>query len=126
MSDITTSVTWSATPATIATIDNTSNIGLATGVAAGAATIKATLEGITSNSATLTVGAPVATSVVVSPATANIAVGNATSFMVQEMWSDGTMHNPSGTVTWNSDTPTTAWVLKDLLKHRLIRRCGKD
>jgi trimeric autotransporter adhesin len=110
-SDVTTLVTWSATPATVATIDNTTNIGLATGVAAGAATITASLNGITSNSATLTVGAAVATSLVVTPATANIAVGNATTFTVQEKWSDGTMHNPAGTVTWTSDTPADAWVV---------------
>jgi len=43
--DITTAVTWSSSNNTVATIDNTTNIGLATGVSAGAVTIDATDSG---------------------------------------------------------------------------------
>jgi len=110
-SDITTTVTWAATPATVATIDNTTNIGLATGVASGSATITASLDGVTSNSATLNVGAAIPASLVITPGTASIAIGTSTAVTVQEKWTDGTLHDPTGTVTWSSSTPADAWVV---------------
>jgi 6-phosphogluconolactonase (cycloisomerase 2 family) len=109
--DITTLVTWSATPATVGTIDNTTNIGLAAGVATGTATITAALDGVTSNSATLIVGAT--KSLVVTPPTTTIAVGNSAAFTVQEKWSDGTLHPPSGAVTWTSSAPAQANVISN-------------
>ena len=106
-SDITAQVTWNSGTPTVATIDDT---GTATGVAPGVTAITAKLDGITSNSATLTVPA-VLVSLVITPATATIAVGNAISFSVQEKWSDGTMRNPApGAVAWTSATTTTATI----------------
>ena len=107
--DITSQITtWlSGTPA-VATIDNT---GLATAVAAGTTMISATLNGVTGNTNLIVSGTPVALSLVVSPATPTVAVGNALTFTVKEKWSDGTLHNPSGAVTWMSDTPATATIL---------------
>jgi len=101
----------SGTPA-VATIDNT---GLATGVAAGSTAITATLYGVTSTpAATLTVsGTPVPVSLVVSPATPTIAVGNALTFTVQEKLSDGSLRNPpaGAIITWSSNTPASAAIL---------------
>ena len=108
-SDITAQVTWNSSTPTVATIDAT---GKATGVASGATAITAKLDGVTSNSANLTVGAPVAVSLMITPATATIAVGNTTSFTVSEKWSDGSMHDPpAGAVAWTSDAPADAWVI---------------
>ena len=61
--DITGSVDWSSEPTAKATIDDS---GLATRVAEGAAGISASLEGVTSNTAALTITAPPATGTIVS------------------------------------------------------------
>lgn len=54
--DITTSVVWSSTSASVASISNAaSSEGTATGIAAGSVIIRATLSGLTSNDAMLTV-----------------------------------------------------------------------
>jgi hypothetical protein len=50
--DVTSTATWNALPSSVASI---SNSGLATAVAVGTATVTATANGITSNSATVTV-----------------------------------------------------------------------
>ena len=49
------------------------------------------------------VGAPVA----VSPAIPTVAVGKSESFTAQEMFSDGTLHPLSATVTWTSGRAST-------------------
>ncbi len=107
-SDITAQVTWNSGTPTVATIDAT---GTATGVASGVTAITAKLDGITSNSANLTVGSAIPMALVISPMTATIAVGNTTSLTVSEKWSDGSMHTPTAPVAWTSDTPADAWVI---------------
>lgn len=99
------STTWTSLPTTVATITAT---GLATGAAQGTSTISATFGNAT-GSTTLTVGAARALSLVLTPATANIAVGNTVAFTALELWTDGT-HPLSGTVTWSSDTAATATI----------------
>lgn len=113
-SDITSQVNsangWSSSAANVATIGNT---GLATAIAVGSAGITAALSGVTSPAATLTVSAPVAVSLVVSPATPTVAVGNALTFTAQEKYSDGSLHPLSGAVAWTSGTPAAATILSD-------------
>ena len=70
--DITSSVTWAAT-GSAATISNTAGSnGLATGISIGTSTITATRDGVTSNSATLTVTFGVAS---ISPSSGSTAGG---------------------------------------------------
>ncbi len=113
-SDITSQVNsangWSSSATNIATINNA---GLATAIALGSTGITAALSGVTSPAATLTVTAPVPVSLVVSPATQTVAVGNAFTFTAQEKYSDGSLHALSGTVAWTSGTPATATILAD-------------
>ena len=107
--DVTSLATWASDTPKVATIDNT---GLATVVAAtGSANITATLYGVTSNTAVLTAAAPVAVSLQVSPATPSVQVGGAVNFTALEVLSDTTTQAPTGTVTWSSDTATTATIL---------------
>ena len=106
--DITNQVTWNSSNQAAATIDST---GLATGVAAGQTSITASLLGVNSNSVTLTVGAAVPVSLVITPATQTIAVGNAFTFSVQEQYSDSTLHPPAGTVTWSSSSTASAGIV---------------
>jgi 6-phosphogluconolactonase (cycloisomerase 2 family) len=107
-SDLTAQVTWTPGSTSIATF-STTTLGLATGVGGGTTTVTAALDGVTGTT-NLTVGnGPV--SLVVSPATATIAINNVTGFTVQEKWSDGTLHAPSGTVTWSSSATAQAGVV---------------
>jgi 6-phosphogluconolactonase (cycloisomerase 2 family) len=109
-SDVTAQVTWTPGSTTIATF-STTTLGLATGVGGGTTSVTAALDGVTGTT-NLTVGnGPV--SLVISPATATIAISNSTAFTVQEKWSDGTMHTPSGTVTWSSSSAAQAGVVSN-------------
>jgi 6-phosphogluconolactonase (cycloisomerase 2 family) len=110
--DLTNEVAWASSKTAFATIMSSSDTtpGLATGVAAGTTTISATL-GAATGSATLTVGPPAPISLVITPATPTIAVGNSILLTAMEMWSNNTTHTPSGTVTWVSDTPADANVI---------------
>jgi 6-phosphogluconolactonase (cycloisomerase 2 family) len=56
------------------------------------------------------VGAPVAVSLQVSPANPTVAIATSETFTAQEMYSDGTLHPLSGTVTWTSGTASTATI----------------
>jgi 6-phosphogluconolactonase (cycloisomerase 2 family) len=109
MQDITNQVAWNSSNTAAATIDPAS--GLATGVAPGKTQITASLFGITSNSYTLTVGGAVPASLVITPGTQTIAVGNAFTFTVQEMDSLGNTNPPSGAITWSSSDATTAEIV---------------
>ncbi len=105
--DVTAFATWTATNTSVATF-STSTAGLATGVAAGTTTVTATLAGV-SGTANLTVTNAVA--MVVTPATATIAIGNSVSYTVQEQWADMSLHPPSIPVTWTSSAATQANVI---------------
>ena len=100
-------VTWASSNTAVATVDGS---GLATGVAAGSATITATCEG-QSGSATLTVSAvsvPVA-SVTVSPATAAVAAGQTVQLTATPKDANG---NPltGRAITWASGNTSVATV----------------
>lgn len=103
--DITSSVTWSSSPASIATIDVT---GLATGVASGSASITAT-SGTVSGSATLTVTAAKLTSIDISPDGDSIPVGGQDQLMLTGTYSDGTTQTITN-AAWSSSDPTLASV----------------
>ncbi|HZI22534.1 MAG TPA: Ig-like domain-containing protein [Gemmatimonadales bacterium] len=100
-------VTWASSNSAIATVDAS---GLATGVAAGSATITATSEG-QSGSATLTVSAvtvPVA-SVSVSPASASVAAGQTVQLTATPQDANGNALT-GRTITWASGTTSVATV----------------
>jgi trimeric autotransporter adhesin len=103
-SNITAQVNWNSGTTTVATI---STGGLATSIVSGTSLISASLDGIT-GSTTLTVTGAVPVSLVITPATPTIAVGNSVAFSAQELWSDSTLHAPSGPVSWGSATTTVA------------------
>jgi uncharacterized protein YjdB len=104
--NLTSTVSWTSSATSIATI---SSAGLATSVAQGTATIKAT-SGTISGSATLTVTAAVLTSIAVTPTTASVAAGNTEQFTATGTYSNGTTQNLTSTVTWTSSKTTVATV----------------
>jgi 6-phosphogluconolactonase (cycloisomerase 2 family) len=114
--DITTQASWSTSNPTAV------SIGASTGLATVASsvtnaplgsqvTINAFLYGV-NGTATLTVGAPVASSLQIAtvPSSANIAVGTSAQFTATELWTDGSTHPVASAVTWTSGTTTTATI----------------
>jgi hypothetical protein len=104
--NLTASVTWNSGTTTVATI---SAAGLATGVGVGTSGITASLSGVTSPVAVLTV-TPSLTSIAVTPANPSIGKGATQQFAATGKYSDSSTQNLTASVTWNSGTTTVATV----------------
>jgi uncharacterized protein YjdB len=108
--DLTTSVLWTSSPASVATISNLpATMGEATGLEPGTATITA-LFGGQLGTATLTVTSATATSLRVSPAATNLEHGSVTRFTALAEFSDGTTRDVTSSVTWTSSNARVAVV----------------
>jgi uncharacterized protein YjdB len=103
--DITSSVTWSSSDNTIATI---SGSGLATPVKHGLVTIKATKSGI-NGSTGLTI-TTVLSSIAVSPGAPAVNVGASTQFTATGTYEDNTAQDITNSVTWSSSDSTKATI----------------
>jgi hypothetical protein len=115
MKDITASAGWSSSNNAFATIQTMgqSEPGLASGIAAGKATITATMDGM-SGSAALTVsgnggGAKLA-SITLQPATIAIAIGGTTQFDAMGLYSNGTNQDLTSSAVWTSSNPSDATI----------------
>jgi hypothetical protein len=104
--DLTSLVTWSSTPATIATV---SASGLVNGVAAGSGNISASLGAI-SGSTSLTVTAPSIASIAVTPVGLTLGIGINQQYVATATYSDGTSADLSAGVTWTSSSTSVATV----------------
>jgi uncharacterized protein YjdB len=106
--DISADVTWSSSDPTIVTI---SKEGLASGVAKGSATIKASLDDVV-GSVTLKVDAPenLIKSIAVTPAAPSIAKGTTVELTATGTFMDGTTKDVTATATWKSATVSVATV----------------
>lgn len=102
--NITTSVNWTSSNATVATIDTS---GLATGHAAGSSQITARSGNITSNIAMLNVDNPLV-SIAVTPTTATISAHGTQQFTATGTFSDGSHQDITTTAMWNSSVPSVA------------------
>ncbi|MFZ6744059.1 beta strand repeat-containing protein [Undibacterium sp. JH2W] len=104
---LTNSVSWSSANTAVATILSS---GIATGVSAGTSSISAT-SGTKTVSANLTVSSGAAlTSIAVTPASANIAVGSTQNLVATGSYSDGSSANITNSVTWSSGVNAIASV----------------
>lgn len=103
--DLTTTVTWSSSTTTTATISNTAGTqGLASGAAPGAVTITATL-GSVAGTASLTVNPlPTLVSIALSPQSPLITLGSVQQFTATGTYSDSSTQNITSSVTWTSGT----------------------
>jgi len=104
--DVTGSVTWLSSNTKVATI---AAGGLATGAGTGIATIEAT-SGSINSSASLTVLAPVLSSITVTPANARVSAGNKLQYIATGTYSDGSTQNLTGSVTWLSSNTKVATI----------------
>lgn len=100
-------VQWSSTNTAIATIDN---LGQATGLSAGSATIRATYGGVIGQAA-ITVTAPTLNSISLDPPTSSLSVGGTVDLTATGNFSNGISTVPYDThVTWTSSSPSVATV----------------
>jgi trimeric autotransporter adhesin len=103
--NLTTTVTWSSSNTSIASI---ASGGLATTkTAGGPITISASQSGVT-GSASLQVTAPTLVSIAVTPATDTIPVGTFLQFTATGTYTDGSTQNLTSTASWSSSTSTVA------------------
>ncbi len=106
MQNITSSVTWNSQTTSVATITSG---GMVTAVGTGTSSIKA-VSGAVSGSATLTVTAATLVSIAVTAPSLSIAKGTSEQFTATGTYSDGSMQNITGSVTWSSQTTSVATV----------------
>jgi len=101
-------LTWTSSAPSVATVNAG---GVVTAVAAGTATITASLGGVSRTAAiTVSAGPAVAlTGITVLQSTTSLHVGQTTGIVVMAHWSNGTTTNPYTTgVTWTSSNPAVA------------------
>lgn len=111
--NLTGSVTWTSSPAAVATVSNASPTkGLATGITPGNATVTA-LFATESGSASLTVTNATLTSITVTPATADIALDDTQQFTATGNFSDGSTEDLTDQVTWTSSDVSVATMKAD-------------
>ncbi len=104
--DMTASATWSSSNQDVSSI---SGAGLAKGIGAGQATIKAESAGI-SASTSLTVTAPELSSIEITPADPSLVVGNNLQLAATGTFSDGSKQDVTNTSTWSTSNDAIATV----------------
>ncbi|HLH09143.1 MAG TPA: Ig-like domain-containing protein [Terriglobales bacterium] len=104
--DITSTVTWTSSNTSIATIDST---GTATGVALGSTTITAT-DGSMKQSTTLTVSNKVVNSIALSPSNPTVISGSQQQLTATATFSDNTTQDVTSSATWTSSNSAAATV----------------
>jgi hypothetical protein len=104
--NLTGTVTWSSSNPAAATITTG---GVATGAGVGTSTIQAAL-GAVSGSTVLTVTAPQLVSLGVTPANASVAVNSSQNYTATGTYTDGSVQNLTGSVTWSSSNTGVATI----------------
>lgn len=104
--DVTARTTWSSSDATTASI---SSSGVATAVKQGTVTITGSFDG-QSASTGLTIGAAVARSVSVTPASASLSKGSTRQYTATATFSDGVARDVTASATWTSSSTAVATV----------------
>ncbi len=108
--DLTTSVTWSSSALSVATISNSAGSqGIATAVNVGVTTITAT-SGSVSSSTSLTVTQPVLVSLAVTPATLSLPKGEAQQFVATGTLNNGATQDLTPVASWTSSAGGVATV----------------
>ncbi len=105
-SDVTTSATWSSGNTSVATV----SADLATGVAVGNTSITATFGGKSGSAALNVTAGQVVVSVLVTPETASIALGQTQQFEAWAQYADAGSINVTATADWASGNITVATI----------------
>lgn len=104
--DLTATVMWQSSNVSVATIDST---GLATAVSVGSTTVTAELQGVLSNTASLTVNNGLV-SIAVTPTNASINTGGTQQFTATGTYADHTTADISTAVTWLSSNTSVGTI----------------
>jgi hypothetical protein len=111
--NLTGSVNWTSSPASVATVSNApSTEGLATGIATGNATITALFAGL-AGQASLTVTNATLTSITIVPAMPDITLDGSQQFTATGNFSDGSTEQLTDQVTWTSSDASVATMSPD-------------
>lgn len=105
--DITNVVSWISSDPAVASVNET---GVVTGNASGSATITASLGGITSTPASISVINAVLTRIDITPVSDSAPMGVPVTFTATGTYSNGTTGNISGSVTWTSSNQNVSIV----------------
>jgi hypothetical protein len=98
------SALWGSSSASVFTVSNdASDMGFATSIGLGNATVTATAAGIT-GSTTITVPAPALTSITLSPQSPTLPMGTSQQFTATAVYSDGSFQDLTSTATWTSSS----------------------
>ena len=103
--DLTSSVTWTTSPAGLATV---SAGGVLTAQTAGAVSVTAAMGGV-SGSASVTI-APKLVSIAITPASKTIAASTKWQFLAKGTYSDASVVDITGSVSWSSSNPAVATI----------------
>ncbi|MGB9446067.1 MAG: Ig-like domain-containing protein [Candidatus Acidiferrum sp.] len=108
--NLTTAVTWAATPDPSGAATFPANSSIATATAEGVVTITATSTSGPVGTTQLTITAPVLVSIAVTPATAKIYQGGSQQFTATGTFSDNSTQDLTSTVTWATSSGTVATI----------------
>jgi hypothetical protein len=106
--DVTSSLTWSSSDQSVATID--SHTGSLTSTGTGGFTFITGRSGPFVTTVRLTVSTATLTSITVTPALPSVAAGRKVQFVATGNYSDGTHHDLTDVAVWNSGTSATATI----------------
>lgn len=104
--NVTSSTTWTSSSTNFASV----GVGLVRGVAAGSTQITASVNGITSPAATVTVTSATLKSIAVSPSNRSVAAGTPLQFTAAGTYSDGTTQDVTNSVAWASSQTAVATI----------------
>jgi hypothetical protein len=104
--NMTTSVTWSSTPSTVAAVNAQGSV---TAAGKGAAQLSVAYQGIT-GSASITVGPPALVSIAISPTPSSLPAGETQQFAATGTFTDGSTQDLTSSATWSSSAPTIATI----------------
>ncbi len=102
--DLTHSAIWSTSDLKIANVDSS---GLATSIGVGHAVLTATIDRMSAR-ASLTVADAALTSILVSPPTSSVALGQSVQLTATGTYSDKSTQDVTGLVTWSTSQPAVA------------------
>src|SRR4029077_14779963 len=109
--DLTSVVTWGSSDTTVATISNASgSSGLASAAGTGSTNINASVSGVTSLAAPLTVTAATLVSIQVTPPTPSIANGLTLQFTATGTYTDNSIQDLTQAATWSSSDTSVATI----------------
>jgi hypothetical protein len=104
--NLTSSVTWKASPSTVATINIQGNL---TGLTQGTAQVTATYEGISGNTS-IAIGSAVLLRIAISASQSSLPLGESEPLAATGSFSDGTTQNLTQSVAWQVSPATVAKV----------------